>query len=325
MKVVDMHCDTILRIYDEGGNLLENNFNIDIKKMQKGDYLLQNFAMFVDIKKTHDPLVKAQQLIDLYYREIEKNQEFIKPVFSYQDIIDNYNNGIMSAMLCLEEGAVVKNDLAILRNYYRLGVRMITLTWNHPNDIGFPNLINYNSYQDLFHVNEQDGLTEFGISYIKEMERLGIIIDVSHLSDAGFYDVLKYTTKPFVASHSNARSVCQVARNLSDDMIKKLASRNGVMGINFCGDFLKLSIEGNERSCIEDMVKHILYIRDLVGIDYVGLGSDFDGISQNLELKDASMMGMLKDALQKAGLNNEEIEKVFFKNVLRVYREILKK
>ena len=323
MKVVDMHCDTILRLYDEGGNLLENEFNIDLRKMVKGDYLLQNFAMFVNLGEKDDPLTKAQRLIDLYYQEIEKNKDLIKPIFSYQDIEDNQRDGLMSAMLTLEEGAVINNDLAILRNYYRLGVRMITLTWNHPNGIGYPNLISTKEYKDLYHINTQDGLTDFGIEYVREMERLGIIIDVSHLGDAGFYDVLKYTTKPFVASHSNARSVCGVARNMSDDMIKLLAKRNGVMGINFCGDFLKASNTGGVRSCIEDMVKHILYIRDLVGFDYVGLGSDFDGISQDLELKDASMMPMLKDALFEAGLKEEEIEKVFYKNVLRLYQTIL--
>ncbi|MCI9131370.1 dipeptidase [Thomasclavelia cocleata] len=323
MKVVDMHCDTILRLYDEGGDLLENEFNIDLRKMVKGDYLLQNFAMFVNLGEKDDPLTKAQRLIDLYYQEIEKNKDLIKPIFSYQDIEDNQRDGLMSAMLTLEEGAVINNDLAILRNYYRLGVRMITLTWNYPNGIGYPNLISTKEYKDLYHINTQDGLTDFGIEYVREMERLGIIIDVSHLGDAGFYDVLKYTTKPFVASHSNARSVCRVARNMSDDMIKLLAKRNGVMGINFCGDFLKASNTGGVRSCIEDMVKHILYIRDLVGIDYVGLGSDFDGISQDLELKDASMMPMLKDALFEAGLKEEEIEKVFYKNVLRLYQTIL--
>lgn len=323
MKVADMHCDTILRIYDEGGSLLENNFNIDLRKMLAGDYLLQNFAMFVNLGENDDPLIKAQRLIDLYYCEIEKNIDLIKPVFSYQDIEDNEKAGLMSAMLTLEEGAVVNNDLAVLRNYYRLGVRMITLTWNHPNGIGYPNLVSTKEYKDLYHINDQDGLTDFGIEYVREMERLGIIIDVSHLGDAGFYDVLKYTTKPFVASHSNARSVCGVARNMSDEMIKLLAKRNGVMGINFCGDFLKESKTGGERSCIKDMVKHILYIKDLVGIDYVGLGSDFDGISQDLELKDASMMPMLKEALCEAGLSEEEIEKVFYKNVLRLYQTIL--
>ena len=110
------------------------------------------------------------------------------------------------------------------------------------NGIGYPNLsmkdMNGNQPNYKRSVDTERGLTEFGISYVNEMERLGMIIDVSHLNDAGFYDVLKYTTKPFVASHSNARSVCNVARNMSDDMILQLAKRGGVMGLNFCGEFL---------------------------------------------------------------------------------------
>ena len=277
MKVVDMHCDTILKLYDDlhhgkEGSLLENDGHIDLKKMQKGDYLLQNFAMFVDLSENPQPFLKANQLIN---------------------------------------------------HYYRLGVRMITLTWNHVNGIGHPNLSNISCYEDMFKINDHDGLTPFGLQYIKEMERLGIIIDVSHLSDAGFYDVYHHTTKPFVASHSNARQVCGIARNMSDDMILKLASRGGVMGINFCSDFL--TTEGtHQTSYVKDMVQHILYIKNLAGIDCIGLGSDFDGIGSKLEMKDASGYQMLYDALIEAGLSIEEIEKIFYKNVLRVYKAVLK-
>lgn len=329
MKVVDMHCDTILALYDlkQAGkecSLLDNHLNVDLHKMQQGDYLLQNFAMFVHLKECDDPAVKAHQLIDCYYQELDQYQDVIKPVLSYQDIVDHQKEGLMSAMLTLEEGAVVHHDLALLRNYYRLGVRMVTLTWNFPNEIGYPNFTSTGHFEDIYQINTQDGLTPFGIEYIKEMERLGMIIDVSHLSDAGFYDVYNNTKKPFVASHSNARALCKAARNMSDDMIKKLASRGGVMGINFCGDFLVEKSGGHARSCIQDIVKHILYIRDLVGIDYVGLGSDFDGIEQNLELENCSQMDKLKVALEEAGLSDEDIEKVFYQNVLRVYREVLK-
>lgn len=201
MKVVDMHCDTILKLYDDlhhgkEDSLLENDGHIDLKKMQKGDYLLQNFAMFVDLSENPQPFLKANQLINHYYHEIEKYPELIKPVFCYQDIIDHQQAGIMSSLLTLEEGAVVENDLSLLEHYYRLGVRMITLTWNHVNGIGHPNLSNISCYEDMFKINDHDGLTPFGLQYIKEMERLGIIIDVSHLSDAGFYDVYHHTTKP---------------------------------------------------------------------------------------------------------------------------------
>lgn len=313
MKVIDMHCDTITRLYHNNKQgLLVNDGHLDLKKMKAGDYLLQNFAMFTNLKNTSNPFLTVNQYINYYYQEIEKYPDYIKPVFSYQDIIDNMNNNVMSSLLTLEEGAVVDNDLSLLSHYYRLGVRMITLTWNYENRIGYPNVPM---------INTKDGLTPFGIEYIKEMERLGIIIDVSHLSDAGFYDVYNNTTKPFVASHSNARSICKANRNMSDDMILKLASRNGVIGINFYSAFLRDNDDG--MSYLEDIVKHILYIRDLAGIDCIGLGSDFDGIDCSLELKDGSCYQMLKDALVKAGLSLEEIEKIFYKNVLRLYQELL--
>ena len=324
MKVIDMHCDTILALQEsQKGSLRHNQLNIDLEKMQTGDYMLQNFAMFVHLQNHDDPCQKAQQLIDHYYNELEKNKDIIQPIYSYQDIIEHQKKGIMSAMLTLEEGAVAK-DLAMLRNYYRLGVRMITLTWNFPNGIGYPNFYSTGHFEDMYQINTTDGLTPYGLKYVQEMERLGMIIDVSHLSDAGFYDVYHHTTKPFVASHSNARHVCRAARNMNDDMILKLAERGGVMGINFCGDFLTEKPGGHARSCIDDMVKHILYIKNLAGIDCIGLGSDFDGIENNLEIENCSQIQKLKDALLKAGLTREDVEKVFYKNVLRVYREILK-
>ncbi len=326
MKVIDMHCDTIFeinRIKQEGGHvgLRDNSLNISLKKMEKGDYLLQNFAMFTPLKQVDDPVDHVFHLIDTFYQEIDKNKDMISVVYSYEDICQNIKNNKMSALLTLEEGAVVKNDLAYLRNYYRLGVRMITLNWNYINGIGHPNF-NMNNDSHGFHCcDTKNGLTEFGIQYVQECERLGIIIDVSHLSDAGFYDVLKYTTQPFVASHSNARSVCDHARNLSDDMISQLAKRGGVMGINFASDFLK---ENGEISSVSSMVKHIQHIKEIGGIDCIGLGTDFDGIPQNLELKDASYMPQLYQALKDAGFLEEEIEKIFYRNVLRVYQDVLK-
>ncbi|WP_270640111.1 dipeptidase [Longibaculum muris] len=328
MKVADMHCDTIYEInrlqrLNEDIGLRDNHLNISLKKMQQGDYLIQNFAMFTHLEKNSDPIKHVQHMIDTFYLEMEKNSDLIRIAYGYDDIIKNQEKGLMSALLTLEEGAVVCQDLAYLRNYYRLGVRMITLNWNFPNGIGYPNFSLDDSHHGYHTCDNVHGLTDFGIEYVKECERLGIIIDVSHLSDAGFYDVLENTSKPFVASHSNARSVCPHARNMSDDMILKLASRKGVMGINFAGGFLEESEEENALSRISAMVKHILYIKDLAGIDCIGLGSDFDGISQNLELKDASYMPLLYHALQAAGLNEEEIEKIFYKNVLRVYQEVL--
>lgn len=330
MKIIDMHCDTILELYNhpEQG-LFSNRYSVDIKKMQKGNYLIQNFALYTDQKALSIPEQQTMRLMDTFWTQMEENKEWIAPVFTYADIEKNEKEKKLSALLTLEDGGVVFGDLAMLRNYYRMGVRMIALTWNYPNGIGYPNF-SMDSFSDYKQVNPMQkvdlihGLTDFGIAYIQEMERLGMIIDVSHLNDAGFYDVLKYTQKPFVASHSNARSLCPVARNLSDDMIQALDHRGGVMGINFCGDFLESHDKPNGPSRIQAMVSHILHIKKIASINCIGLGTDFDGIHSKLEIEDASQMGKLKTALEEAGLTQEEIEKIFYKNVLRVYKEILR-
>ena len=227
----------------------------------------------------------------------------------------------MSAMLTLEEGDVINDDLDILELYYRLGVRMIALTWNFKNSIGSPNFTpNPDRYQMLRTLNTTDGLTPFGKEYVKKCNELGIIIDVSHLGDKGFEDVLELSTKPIVASHSNARAICDVARNLSDEMILKLHQNNGVMGMNFCEDFISNDSNGS----VENIIKHIDHIKELGCIDNIGLGSDFDGIKKRKEMSDCSQMYMLIDALKEHGYSNEEIEKICYKNVLRVYEEVLK-
>lgn len=326
MKVADMHCDTIYEIYKsqkttQNIELKSNDLNVSIEKMKKGGYLIQNFAMFTHLKETNDPERHVQHMIDTFYNELEKNKDDIEIAYNYQDIMKNQNKHKMSALLTLEEGDVICHDLAYLRNYYRLGVRMITLTWNFENAIGSPNFYSKSKNKGYGEYDDIHGLTDFGIQYVKECERLGIIIDVSHLSDAGFYDVLKYTKAPFVASHSNARSICPHARNMSDDMIKQLAKRGGVIGINYAAGFLE---ENGKKSRIDAMVKHIQYIKELAGIDCIGLGSDFDGISQNLEMKDCSYLPLLEQALYEEGFNKNEVEKIFYKNVLRIYQQVLK-
>lgn len=329
MKVIDMHCDTIGGMFmgENRGrpeqHIASNSMNIDLEKMKNGDYLAQCFAMFVPFS-VENPFETCMGMIDRFYQEMEANKEVIGIARNYDDIVQNQKDGKMSAILTIEEGGVTKGNLAYLRDFYRLGVRMITLTWNFENGVGFPNF-KRGEKPDFKSPNTVDGLTPYGIEMVKEMNRLGIIIDVSHLSDAGFYDVLKYTTGPFVASHSNSRAVCNHCRNLTDDMIRELAKRGGVTGINYCADFLREVPEGEKNfSYIADMVKHIKHIAEVGGIDCVGLGSDFDGIDQNLEMKDASYLPQLAEALRTEGFSEEDIEKVFYKNVLRVFKEVTK-
>ncbi len=331
MKVADMHCDTIAEIFyglrdGKDMGLAKNNLHVDLEKMKKGDYLIQNFAIFVNIMKYADPLEQCLKLIDLFYNELNKNQDKIALVLNYGDIINNRKSGKMSAMLTIEEGGVTRCDLAHLRNFYRLGVRMLTLTWNCENGIGYPNFqLIEGEKPDFKTPNTEQGLTEFGLEFIREMERLGMIIDVSHLSDAGFYQVLNNTKKPFVASHSNARGICNHVRNLSDDMIRKLAERGGVIGINYCPGFLQeVEEEKDAVGTISAIVEHIKYIASVGGYECIGLGSDYDGIPVHRDLPDASYLPLLAEALEKEGFKQHEIEAVFYKNVLRVYKDVLK-
>lgn len=331
MKVVDMHCDTISELYKnhrEGGcaSILENSLMLDLKKMKAGDYGLQSFALYTNLEGAKGrPFAYCMELLDTFYTELEAHEDEIGIVTSYRDIERNWNQGKMSALLTIEEGGVCQGQLAFLRNFYRLGVRMMTLTWNFQNELAFPNRREVLFGGGVQTVAETErGLTETGISFVEEMEHLGMIIDISHLGDAGIWDVFRYTRKPFVASHSNARTVASHPRNLTDEMIRSLSERGGVMGINYYAPFLRDFQRGETViSRISHMVEHMKHIRQVGGIQCIGLGSDFDGIDGALEMKDASCLGMLADAMETAGFTSTEIEAVFYKNVLRVYREVL--
>lgn len=322
MKAVDMHCDTIGELWkaEKAGkpiSLRRNELHIDLEKMQRGDYLLQNFAMFVFLGREKDPLVNVLEMIDVYHRAMAENSDIIAPVLCYEDIERNAENGLLSGMLTIEEGAVLKGNPYVVRSLYQLGVRMLTLTWNFENEIGYPNTIVREKDYDP---NRRYGLKPEGIEIVREMNRVGMIVDVSHLGDDGFWDVVKYSEKPFVASHSNARQICSHTRNMTDEMIRALADKGGVMGLNFCGDFLN----PNGKSRIEDMVRHAKHIVDVGGIGVLGLGTDYDGIDGDLELDHCNKMPLLAQALEDAGFTHQQVEAIFYKNVLSLYREVLK-
>ncbi|MFA5576831.1 MAG: dipeptidase [Tissierellaceae bacterium] len=311
MDVIDMHCDTILRLMDRKDlGLLENDLSVDIGKLKKGKSLAQFFAMWIDLDKVENPLETCLRMIDRFYLELDKNSDSISLATSYDEIMENKKDGKISAVLTIEEGGALKGKLHNLRNFYRLGVRGITLTWNNVNEIGYPN------------TNEEygsKGLTEFGEAVVREMNELGILVDVSHLSDQGFYHVAEISKKPFIASHSNSRAIKDHRRNLTDKMIKTLADRGGAMGICFERDFLADS----ENARIEDMIRHIKHIRDVGGIDVIALGSDYDGSNPNCEIDNIGEIGKLRDALELNKFSYEEIEKIFYNNALRVIKEVL--
>jgi membrane dipeptidase len=190
-----------------------------------------------------------------------------------------------------------------------LGVRLISLTWNGENCFGFPN----SADPALMAL----GLKPFGIEAVREMNRLGVIVDVSHLSDGGFWDIRKHGAKPFVASHSNARALSPHPRNLTDDMIRALADAGGVAGVNYCPAFLSRDVTSGV-STVDLVVQHIGHLIKTGGEDCVSLGGDWDGITGDIELRGPEKMGILFDALADAGHPGRVIEKIAWGNALRV-------
>lgn len=313
--LIDLHCDTILECHLSKGrqHLRQNELCVDLEKMKKADSLAQVFALYVDMESTDNPTQYGLDMLDLFYNELENNRDVISFAATAQDIEQNRAKGKMSAMLAIEEGAVLGGSIANLRNFYRLGVRFLTLTWNYPNQLGYPNF-------KLVH--QDKGLTEFGREVVSEMNRLGMLIDVSHLSDAGFYDVARLSRQPFIATHSNARACTPHPRNLTDDMIRLLAEKGGVMGLNFESFFLN---EGTPTtySSIADMLRHLKHIKNIGGIEVMAVGTDFDGTTHTAEIANMGEMDKLAQAMKKNGFSEEEVERIYYKNALRLMGEVL--
>ncbi len=309
--IVDGHCDTVLNMRDSSYNFLKLNpsFHLDLPRLKKSDIGIQVFALYIEEKfKPHFAVQRTIQLIDKFYEMLKSSKE-LQIIRDYEDIEDISESNKIGALLAIE-GADGVFDLSALRNFYRLGVRLITLTWNYRNHIA----------DGVSESETGGGLTKYGRKMVKEMNRMGMIVDISHISACGFWDTLKICQNNIVASHSNSKSVCDVARNLTDKQIEAIAKKNGVIGINFCPYFLNKSDEAD----IKDIIKHINYIKRLVGIDYIGIGSDFDGIKKTpVDLNDITELKNLKQQLKKNGFSEQEIDKIMYKNWLRVFKEVL--
>jgi membrane dipeptidase len=291
---------------------------MDLEKMQKADYLVQNFALFVNQGSCENPYEEAMAEYKIFVEEMEKNREQISQVFSYEDILKNQEAGKISALLALEEGEVCLGEIKKLEEFYSYGARMMALTWNYDNSLSTANANKTPWKRNYF--GSREGLTETGIEFVERMEELGMIPDVSHMSDEGIEDMLQVAKKPFVASHSNARSLCNHPRNLTDDFSKRMGEKGCVIGTNFASAFLKENTDYSKNEWIAD---HILYMVNIAGIESVGFGTDFDGISCGLELKDCSNMQILANLLKMRGMSETDIERIFYKNVLRLYKELL--
>ena len=314
MRIIDMHCDTLI----EGWRKPERSFydgdtSINLKLLKENGSLLQFFAMYLSRNemKTMDSYDILKGIYGYYQTQMEKYSDIIKPVYSAQDVLENEKKGLLSSLLTVEDGVFIDGKIERVQEVYDMGVRLITLMWNFENSVGFPC-----SDDPEAHLK---GLKPFGIEVVEKMNELGMIIDVSHMSEGGFYDVAKHSKKPFVASHSCARALCNHRRNLTDDQLRTIGNAGGIAGVNFECSFLK---EGSNRATYDQIIEHLLYMKDKAGIDAVGFGSDFDGIEDNGELVNYSGFKTLLERME-GKFTYDEIDKICRGNALRVIKDVI--
>lgn len=311
--VCDGHCDTVLEIFKKNRklNTLSQTGQLDIPRLQIGGVDVQVFAVYIEKEfKPEHSIQRALQLIDSLLLELSENKDVIELAASYEKIKSIVAAGKIAAILAIEGGEALEGKLSNLRIFYRLGVRLITLTWNQRNDIA----------DGSDHFNSTRGLTSFGKNVVQEMNRLGMMIDVSHLSESGFWDVLKHSRHPVIASHSNCYQLCPHQRNLKDYQIRAIAEKGGLVGVTYVPDFLRTE---NRKAVIDDVIHHIDHIVSLVGTDFIGLGSDFDGCRELPEgLEGADKVFQIKEKLIQKGYNREDVQKIMGKNFLNFFRRV---
>jgi len=305
------HIDTLLNYdQDKSYDFFTNNdnFHVDLVKMKKAGIKLVVFAVYVESKyKPFWALERTLELIDRFHNLIESSQE-LQLIKDLEDIESLLENDKIGALLAIEGGEGIFSESA-LRILYRLDVRMIALTWNQRNQLA----------DGIGELETNGGLTTLGKKILSAMEELGIILDVSHLAPAGFWDIVKIAKKPFLASHSNVLNVCNNKRNLDDEQLKAIAENKGLIGLNFAPAFLVK----DKKADISDVIRHIDYIRDLVGIENIVLGTDYDGIDNTPKgLEDLGKLDNLKEELLRRNYSLQEIEQIFILNWLNFFRRI---
>jgi membrane dipeptidase len=314
----DLHCDTLLIMRQENCGLDNAPGHIDLDKLTNGGSMLQCFADFIPSHDFAEKIGVSEEPWDFFLHQAERFEretacfpDRLRPVRSMEELRQNRALGLVSAMLTVEDAACVDGKLERLRTMYERGVRMIALTWNYENCIGFPN-----SADPALHAK---GLKEFGFEMLEEMGRLGVVVDVSHLSEGGFWDVARENKKPFIASHSCARALCDHSRNLTDEQLRALGDRGGVCGVNFYSRFLRQDADYTSN---EDILRHMEYIANRAGIEAVALGSDFDGIDCTLEMRDYSGLAHLGELIADR-FGSDNAEKIFYRNTLRVFTDVI--
>lgn len=366
--VVDTHADTPQRFLDEGFDIGSTDPNdighISLEKAKRGNLGAEFFSIWVDPEVNQGRFAKHTfDLIDSVYEQAKRHPDRMMMAFSVADIERAHREHKLAACMGIEGGHSIENDMHLLRDYYRLGVRYMTLSWSNTNewadssgDIDDPKVQHHN------------GLTDFGKQVVLEMNRLGMMVDISHVADKTFWDTIATTKAPVIASHSSARALTNAPRNMTDEMLKAVAKNGGVVQVNFFNGFIddnfrkaaeaqkpeleaakqkymdQMKSEGKEVNYIEldrierewmakiprpplsALIDHIDHIAKVAGIDHVGLGSDFDGVSGQTPqgIDSAADLPKITQALLDRGYSAGDIKKVLGGNLLRVFGEVAK-
>jgi membrane dipeptidase len=352
---IDTHIDTAQRVLIEGVDLTQRLTNgmVDIPRLHEGGMNAPFFSLWVPtFYKGSEAVRRTLDLRDAMQTLLDKHPEQIELATSAADIERITKTGRIAAVLSLEGGHQIADDLAVLRMYQRMGIRAMTLT----------HFRNNNWADSSTDKPQHNGLTDFGKQVVREMNRIGMIVDISHVSDKTFYDAVAVSTKPVLATHSSCRALNDMPRNMTDDMLRAVARNGGVVSINFYPGFISPKDAQAARTnigkqasqepdltgapldeyarkghfeefklkpalaTIDDVVAHIDHAVKVAGIDHVGIGSDFDGIEKVPRgLEDISKMPTLAAALKKKGYSDGDIQRIWGGNVLRVIRAVVGK
>lgn len=306
MNIIDLHCDTISAIWNKNENLYSNSCHFDILRAFEAGLTLQFFALFSMPADRNSTLRSTLLLTEKYFSQLEKYSDYLYPIKSTSDICDNRGNEKIGCLMHLEGAECLGTDISILQLLYRLGLRSIGLTWNHRNLLA-----------DGIGETNGGGISTKGKEMIETMDKLGLILDLAHISEHGYFEALEYYQKPVIISHANARRLCSHPRNLTDEQLRALAAHGGIVGINQVADFVTL-----ENPSVDKFIDHIIYISELIGIEHVALGSDFDG-ADDVVLTGIQDYKFLPDRLVKRGFSEGEIRRILSENALDTIKRII--
>lgn len=301
MRFFDLHCDTLYKALIENSSIYKNNYQLSVKRGARFSPWFQCFAIWIpdEIRgqKALDLVISAHKLLE---KEIQLHSDEMIQCKTTEEFPSFINEKTCNVIFTIEGGAALAGDLENLDLFKEMGVKVITLTWNNSCEIG-----------DGVGVLESKGLTAFGRSTIEKMEKLGIIVDVSHSSDKLFFDVASVATKPIIATHSNSRSICNHKRNLTDEQFKVIKDMGGIVGINFSSSFLN---NNAHQASIKDILSHTEYFLSLGGEKVVAMGSDFDGTDMPGDIKGIESIEDIAECFLSHNYSEQLVNDILFKN-----------